>query len=311
MMRAVRFDQYGDESVLDIREVEDPVATPGRVLVRVKAAAINPGEIFIRNGSLDGVFPTTFPSGEGGDLAGEVVATGEGVSNFAPGDSVLGWTEERASHAELVTVPAEQLVHKPQGMSWETAGSMKVAPMAALASVRAVNPVAGETVAVSAAAGGVGSVAVQLAGRNGATVIGLASETNHEWLRSHNVIPVSYSGDDLADRLREAANGHLDAFIDTFGSGYVDLALELGVAPGRINTIADFGAAREHGVQAQGSTSVASTSALQELTDLVASGELEIPVARTYPLEDVREAYRDLAERRTHGKIVLLPQSDG
>jgi NADPH:quinone reductase-like Zn-dependent oxidoreductase len=305
-MKAVRFDEYGGVDVLEVREVEDPVAAPGRVLVAVKAAGINPGEISIREGRLHERWPATFPSGEGTDLAGVVQAVGDGVTGFAVGDEVLGWTEERASQAELVAVPADQLTAKPAAVPWEVAGSLFVAGLAALASVQAVAPQGGETVVVSAAAGGVGSVAVQLARRTGATVIGLAGEHNHDWLRRHDIIPVTY-GDGQADRIREAADGKVDAFIDTFGGGYVDLAIELGVAPQRINTIIDYDAVQRLGVNAQGTHAIATAALLAELAGLVADGSLEIPIARTYPLDEVRDAFRELELRRTHGKIVLLP----
>ncbi|HWF74085.1 MAG TPA: NADP-dependent oxidoreductase [Solirubrobacteraceae bacterium] len=305
-MRAVRFDEYGGVDVLDVREVEDPVAGPGQVLVAVEAAGINPGEISIREGLLDARWPATFPSGEGTDLAGVVQAVGDGVTEFAPGDEVLGWTEERASHAELVAVPAEQLTSKPSALRWEVAGSLFVVSMAAYACVDAVAPQAGETVVVSAAAGGVGSVAVQLARRTGATVIGLASERNHDWLRSHDVIPVTY-GEGQDDRIREAAGGPVDAFIDTFGAPYVDLAIELGVPPKRINTIIDYQGALRHGTATQGTHAIATRERLAEMAGLVLDGDLEIPIAETFPLDQVREAFTELADRRTHGKIVLLP----
>ena len=305
-MKAVRFDEYGSVDVLEVREVEDPVAGPGRVLVAVKAAGINPGEISIREGRLHERWPATFPSGEGTDLAGVVRAVGDGVTDFAVGDEVLGWTEERASQAELVAVPADQLTAKPAPIPWEVAGSLFVVGLAALASVQAVAPQAGETVVVSAAAGGVGSVAVQLARRTGATVIGLASEHNHDWLRRHDIIPVTY-GEGQADRIREATGGNVDAFIDTFGGGYVDLAVELGVAPQRINTIIDYDAVQRLGVNAQGTHAIATAALLAELAGLVADGSLEIPIARTYPLDQVQDAFRELERRRTHGKIVLLP----
>ena len=145
-MKAVRFDQYGGVDVLEVREVEDPVAAPGQALVAVKAAGINPGEISIRDGRLHERWPASFPSGEGTDLAGVVQSVGDGVTAFAAGDEVLGWTEERASHAELVVVQADQLTAKPASVSWEVAGSLFVAGLSAYASVRAVAPQAGETV---------------------------------------------------------------------------------------------------------------------------------------------------------------------
>ena len=237
-MRAVQFDEYGGVEVLEVREIADPVPGPGQVLVAVKAAGINPGEVAIREGILHERWPATFPSGQGSDLAGVVRGAGDGVTAFSAGDEVLGWTEERASQAELVLVPADQLTAKPP-VSWEVAGSLFVVGLAAYASVDAVAPQRGETVVVSAAAGGVGSVAAQLARRTGATVIGLAGEHNHDWLREHGIVPVTY-GDGQAERIRAAAGGEIDAFIDTFGSGYVDLAIGLGVAAQRINTIIDF-----------------------------------------------------------------------
>jgi NADPH:quinone reductase-like Zn-dependent oxidoreductase len=305
-MRAVRFDRYGGVDVLEVREVEDPVASPGRVLVAVKAAGINPGEIAIREGRLDARWPATFPSGEGTDFAGIVRSLGEGVTSFSEGDEVLGWTEERASQAELVAVPADQLTAKPASVSWEVAGSLFVVGMAGYACVQAVAPRPGETIVVSAAAGGVGSIAVQLARRTGARVIGLASEHNHDWLREHDIVPVTY-GDGQRERIRDLTGGAVDGFIDTFGGGYVDLAIGLGVNPARINTISDFEAVQRLGVQAQGTHAIATAALLGELVALVAEGELEVPIARVFPLDQVRDAFRELADRHTHGKIVLVP----
>jgi len=305
-MRAVRFDRYGGVDELHIREVPDPQPTPGRAIIRVKAAAINPGEIMIRIGALEAMYPATFPSGEGSDFSGEIVSLGAGATGFSVGDAVLGWSDERASHAELVSVPVEQLVAKPERLSWDIAGSMYVAPMAALASVDAVAPRDGDVVVVSAAAGGVGVVAVQLAKRAGATVIGLAGADNQEWLRTHDVVPVLY-GAGQEERIRAAAGGRVDAFIDLFGSGYVALALALGVPTDRINTIADFQAVQEKGVKGQGTGDAGGAGALSGLVALAASGDLDIPIAHVYSLSEVREAYRLLADRHTRGKIVLHP----
>jgi NADPH:quinone reductase-like Zn-dependent oxidoreductase len=305
-MKAVRFDRYGGPEVLEVREVDRPLPDAGEVLVAVKAASINPGEIAIREGFLHARFPATFPSGEGTDFAGVVEELGDGVDAFAVGDAVCGWTERRASHAEFVAVPADQLTPKPVGVSWEVAGSLFVACMAAYACVDAVAPQPGEVVVVSGAAGGVGSIAVQLAARTGASVIGLASEPNHAWLRERGAVPVTY-GEGQAERIAQAAGGHVDAFIDTFGSGYVDLAVALGVPVDRINTIADFAAVERLGVHGQGTHAIANNALLREVAEMVADGSLQVPIARTFPLAQVREAYEELAQRKTHGKIVLIP----
>ena len=307
MPKAVRFDDYGGIDVLKVVEVPRPEPGPGQVLVRVKAAAINPGEAKIREGQLASRFPATFPSGEGSDLAGVVAETGPGVTKFKPGDEVLGWTDNRASQAEYVVTEATKLTAKPPGVPWPVAGSLYVAGATAYAAVRAVSTYQGDVVVVSGAAGGVGSIAVQLARHAGAAVIGLASEPHHDWLRSHGVIPVSY-GDGVADRIRAAApGGKVDAFIDTVGGDYVQIALDLGVAPDRIDTIANFEAVQKFGVKAEGSAAGASAEILAELAKLVADGELEVPIAATYPLDQVQDAYRELASGHTHGKIVLIP----
>ena len=306
MPKAVKFDRYGGLDVLDVRDVEKPVATPGRVLVRVKAAGINPGEAAIREGLLAARFPATFPSGEGTDFAGIVETVGEGVAAFRPGDEVVGYTHDRASHAEFVVVDVDHLTARPANVPWEQAGALFVAGTTAYSCVRAVSLVAGDTVVVSGAAGGVGSIVVQLAKLTGAKVIGLASEANHEWLSAHGAIPVAY-GAGVADRIRAAAGGRVDAFIDTFGKGYVELALELKVRPDRINTIIDFEAVAKHKVKAEGSQVSANKKVLVELVGLMAKGQFEIPVAKTYPLGQVRDAFRDLMERHTRGKLVLIP----
>ena len=176
---------------------------------------------------------------------------------------------------------------------------------ATAAAVRAVALTQGDTVVVSGAAGGVGSITVQLARRAGATVIGVAGPANHEWLAGHGVIPVSY-GDGVAGRIRQAAR-QVDAFIDTFGDGYVELALELGVAPSRVDTIANFDAVQRYGVKAEGNAAGASASVLAELAGLIAAGQLEVPIAAVFPLAEVQAAYRRLATGHIRGKIVLVP----
>jgi NADPH:quinone reductase-like Zn-dependent oxidoreductase len=304
-MKAVRYEKYGPVDILNVVDVPDPVPGPGQVVVRVQAAGINPGEAKIREGLLDAQWPATFPSGQGSDLAGVVTAVGPGVTVAAVGDEVIGYTDDRASQAEYALVEEGHLTAKPAAVPWEVAGSLFVVGATAYAAVRAVALQPGDVVVVSGAAGGVGTIAVQLARQAGATVIGLASEPNHDWLAGHGIIPVSY-GDGVADRIRQAA-GHVDAFIDTVGADYVDLALALGIAPKRIDTIANFAAVKAHGVQAEGNGAGASPQVLAELASLIAAGRLEVPIAATYPLADVRAAYTELARGHTHGKIVLLP----
>jgi NADPH:quinone reductase-like Zn-dependent oxidoreductase len=306
-MRAVRFERYGGIEELKVTDVPWPRAEPGRVVVQVMAAGMNPGEAAIRAGLMHDRWPAHFPEGEGSDLAGVVTEVGDGVTSVSPGDEVLGWTDERASHAEAVSVPAGQLVPKPAGVSWEVAGSLHVAGVTAWAAVRSVGAGPGDTVAVSAAAGGVGSLAVQLARRAGARVIGIAGPANAGWLTSIGVTPVGY-GDGLAGRLRAAAPDGISAFIDCFGGGYVELAVGLGVPSERIDTIIDWPAAQRFGTKMEGVAAAENPAGvLAGLAELAAAGELEVPIARTYPLEQVRDAYAELEQRHTRGKIVLIP----
>jgi NADPH:quinone reductase-like Zn-dependent oxidoreductase len=308
MGKAVRFDRYGGIDELQVREVPRPVPAPGEVLIEVRAAGINPGEAAIRQGAMHDRWPATFPSGQGSDLAGVVAEVAADVDTFAVGDEVLGFTNGRASQAEFVVVPADQLAAKPPGVPWEVAGALFVAGTTAYAAVRAVDLAPGDTVALAGAAGGVGTIAVQLAKRAGATVIGIAGPSNDEWLTAHGVIAVNY-GADLVDRLRAAApSGRIDAFLDFFGGGYVELAVtELGVAPDRIDTIIDFTAVQRFGVKVAGNADAGNAGVLAELANLVAGGELEVPIAEVIPLDDVQRAYRTLEQRHTRGKIVLRP----
>jgi NADPH:quinone reductase-like Zn-dependent oxidoreductase len=301
-MKAVQFDHFGGIDVLQVVDVPIPEPTAGQVLVEVKAASINPGEAKVRAGLMEADWPATFPSGQGSDLAGTVTKSGSDAGDLSPGDSVFGFTDEHASQAEYVVVDARNLTPKESRVPWEVAGSLAVAGSTAYASVRAVSLSPGDKVAVSAAAGGVGSITVQLAKQAGAEVIGIAGPANHDWLAAHDVVPVGY-GEGLADELRRF---DLDAFIDTHGDGYVQLAFELGIAPDRIQTIADCFGARVYGAKSEGGAEAKSADVLAELAGLVVKGDLEIPVT-TYRLDDVRTAYGQLEQGHTRGKIVLMP----
>src|ERR1700760_992892 len=304
--RAVRFDRYGGPDVLYVADVPTPKPGPGEVLVEVRAAAINPGEAAIRSGAMDPESTGTFPSGEGSDLAGVVVATGPDVTAFRLGDEVLGYSWTRSSHATHAVVPVTQLIGKPAGMSWEVAGSLYVVGVTAYAAARAVGADDGDVVAGSAAAGGVGRVLTQLLVHRGARVLGIASAANADWLTAHGAVPVEY-GAGLAARLQAEAPGGIDAFIDLHGPEYLELAVDLGVPRDRIETIISYEKAGELGTKAEGSTDASTPEVMQEMADLVTSGAIEVDIAGTYPLEDVAAAYGEQAKGHTAGKLVLLP----
>ena len=305
-MKAVQLDERGEIDVLKVRDVPRPVPGDGEVLVGVRLAGINPGEAMIRRGLLDDRYPASLPSGQGSDLAGVVVELGSGVQEPAAGDEVFGFSFGRSSQAEFVAVPAEQLTQKPAAVSWVVAGGLYVAGSTAYAAVRSVELAAGDVVAVSGAAGGVGTITVQLAKRTGATVLGIAGPSNDEWLTDHGVIPVNY-GDGLAERLRTASpTGRVDAFLDLFGGGYVKLAVEeLDVPVERVDTVIDFEAVEKYGVKVEGSAVASTAAVLAELAALIAAGDLEVPIAGVFPLAQVQDAYRTLEERHSRGKILL------
>lgn len=305
MPRAVRFDRYGGSDVMEVVEVDQPHPGPGEVVVRVVVAATNPGEIMIRKGAFADVWPATFPEGQGNDFSGRVAEVAPGESRFSSGDEVIGFAP-RAAQADYVRSASDRLARKPLGLPWEVAAGLPAAGSTAFAAVRAVRLKPGETVAVAvaAAAGGVGVIAAQLAVLAGARVIGTASDANAAFLRSLGVEPVRY-GDGLLERIRSLAPDGVDAYLDNFGAGNVDLAVQLGVAPDRINTVIDGDAAARYGAHTDAQEQANSPTVWQELADLVVAGKLTIPIQAVYPLERVREAYDQLAARLTQGKIVL------
>ena len=304
MPRAVQLSAYGGVDQLEIVDLPKPEAQTGEVVVRVVAAGTNPGEISIREGFLQHIFPMDFPFGQGTDFAGRIDSVGAQITGFAPGDEVLGWTDRRAAQAEYLVSSPSNLVPKPPALDWFRAGSLFVVATTAVAAVHAVSLKPGDVVAISGAAGGVGSLAVQLARRTGAHVIGIASDENADFLRSVGVTPIAY-GDGLLDRLRALTPKGVDAFIDLYGQGYVELALALGIARERVNTIIDFAGAEKHGVKSDGSAEAASRETLASVANLIAWGQIVMPLTAIYPFALLRDAYSELARRKTRGKIVL------
>lgn len=303
MPRSVIFRRYGGPEVLEIVDVPRPKAPKGQFVVHVVAAALNPGEARIREGEFAAQWPAEFPEGQGNDFAGEVAEVGDGTSGFAVGDEVIGFAP-RAAHADFVVVARDSLVRKPAELSWSQAACIAGVGSTAWAAVEAVDPQPGETVVVSAAAGGVGVVAAQLARLRGARVIGTSGASNFDLLRSLRVEPILY-GPGLGERLAAAAPSGVDAYIDNFGDGNVEIALGVGVPPGRINTIADVDAAALYPIHTDAQAHASSPAVWSQLAELVAAGKLTIPIAAEYPLDEVARAYHDVASRHGFGKRVL------
>jgi NADPH:quinone reductase-like Zn-dependent oxidoreductase len=301
-MKAVSFNEYGGTGVLKVIDAALPRLKSTEVLVKVKIAGLNPGEAAIREGYLESLFHTDFPCGEGTDFAGVVVKVGHDVTKFKQGDKVAGYTLDRASQAEYVAVSEDNLVIKPDNVSWEVGGSLFVAGVTGYAAIEAVGVKANDTVIVSGAAGGVGLVAAQLALLHGARVIGIASKNYAKWLTGHGIIPIDYHDD-----IKSQIAGHtdkVDSFIDTVGGGYVELAIDLGIDLDKINTCIDFVAAEKYKVKSAGSA-MGSAKILQELIELIADNKLDIPIAKSYSLDQVQEAYTYLANKHDVGKVLL------
>lgn len=304
-MKAVRFTRYGGPEVLEVTDVARPVPAPEEVLIEVVATATNPGEIGIREGHYADKWPAHFPEGQGNDFAGRIVELSGDDTHLKIGDEVLGFAPRRAQ-AEYVALGAQRVTLKPSGLSWEVAATIAGAGATAWASVTAVNPQAGETVVVSAAAGGVGIYASQLARLRGAEVIGTCSAANFEGLAALGIRPVQY-GPDLARQLRALAPAGIDGFIDTFGADNVAMAIDLGVQPHRINTLNDFDAVRRFGVHSDAQEQADTPQEWSALAELVARGDIKVPIAEVYQFttDHVRQAYRDVGTRRVTGKRVL------
>ncbi|MBX3093081.1 MAG: NADP-dependent oxidoreductase [Cryobacterium sp.] len=300
MSKAVRYSEYGGPEVLQWVEVEEPHAAEGHVRVAVRAAGMNPFDSKVRRG---GYIPGhTLPAGQGAEFAGVVDEIGEGVTDFAVGDEVLGWANTGAQ-AEFVVVPPSNLTRKPAELDWATASAIGLVSNTAKRAVDSLELGPSDTVLVTAAAGGVGIPTVQFARATGATVVGTASESNHEFLESLGVIPVAY-GDGEVERLRAAAPSGYTAVLDNKGGDALLTALELEVAPARINTIADRATAAEHGLTTVGGGGKTAQE-LAEFARQVVAGELVIPVRKSYPVTEVAEAYRDLDTGHGRGKLVL------
>ncbi|WP_150307587.1 NADP-dependent oxidoreductase [Planctomonas psychrotolerans] len=302
--KSVFFSAFGGIEVLDLVEVERPRPAPGEVVVEVLAAGINHIEGYIREGRFEAEVPTSFPQGQGSDFAGLVVEVGEGVTAFAVRSEVLGHAV-LASHANYVVVPARNLVAKPQGLSWEVAGSLFLAGLTAYDAVQAARVGEGDTVVISAAAGGVGSIELQLAKARGALVIGTCGERNFDYLRQLGVKPVVY-GDGIADRIRAVAPRGVTAFLDNYG-GNEAVAEELEVQPARFRSSdsrKDFELRAVRGFDSA-DDAARQTGILGTLATLAAERKVDLLISGFYPLERVQDAFTDLEKYHARGKVVL------
>ncbi|ANH90775.1 MULTISPECIES: NADP-dependent oxidoreductase [unclassified Streptomyces] len=305
-MKGISYRRYGGPEVLEYGDVRDPKVGPDSVLVEVRAAAVNPVDWKCREGYLDALLDPVFPVVPGWDLAGVVVRPGAAVTEFSAGDEVIGYVREdflsRGTFAEYVAAPVRTLARKPRGLSFAEAAGIPLAGLTAYQVLTgALRVRRGETVLVHAAAGGVGSFAVQLAAHLGARVIGTASERNHAYVRSLGGEPVTY-GEGLAERVRGLAPEGVAAVFDTIGGETTRTSAQLLAPEGRLASIADP-EVTDHG----GRYCFVRPDArdLLHLSELAEQGVLSVHVAETYPLARAADALRHSQEGRTRGKIVV------
>jgi NADPH:quinone reductase-like Zn-dependent oxidoreductase len=305
MSRAVIYEQFGGPEVLELREVAEPHAGPGQIRIRVTAVGLNPMDPAIAaTPDLAARFDITLPSGFGYDFAGCVDEVGEGATGFTLGERVYGGVMERAA-ADFVVIETHAsaaIFHTPEGLSDEVASTLPVAAATASAALAALSLSGADTLLVGGAAGGVGVFVVQMARLAGATVIGTASEATFPFLRDLGAQPVTY-GPGLEDRVRACAPDGITAAIDLFGTETIDTALALGVAPDRIVAIAagpnpPGGARAVFGGQAQ-------PDAIPQVAAAIVANQMTVPIAGTFPIEQIAEAAAVQADRHVHGKIVV------
>jgi NADPH:quinone reductase-like Zn-dependent oxidoreductase len=304
--RAIRLESFGGPEVLSLRDLPVPQPGPDEIRVRVLAAGLNPMDwIITADAETASRFGLRLPAGFGTDYAGVVDQVGEDVRGFAVGDRVFGGALSRAVADHVVVQPGGDIAtrgsahHTPDGLDDRTAATLTIAGSTAAVALAIVDPGPGDTVLIGGAAGGVGVFAVQLARRAGARVIGTGSPASFDHLQSLGAEPVAY-GDGLADRVRGLAPGGVTAATDLYGTETAEVARQLGVPDARITTIA----AQVDGITPANGADAA-PGALEEIARLVAAGEVRVPIAARYPVEQIREAVELQAGRHVHGKVVI------
>jgi NADPH:quinone reductase-like Zn-dependent oxidoreductase len=306
-MRAVTYDSYAsDDSKLHYGEVADPKVGPGQVLIQVKAASVNPVDWKVMAGGLDPMMDSVFPVIPGWDVAGVVTRTGPDTPEFSVGDEVLSYARKdvvgAGTFAEYVAVAAPHVARKPAGLDWPQAGGLPLAGLSALRCMDRLGIGAGDVLLVHGAAGGVGSIAVQLGVALGARVIGTASERNHEFVRGLGGEPVAY-GEGVVDRIKALSPSGVTAVADFVG-GQLETTLAVLASGGRHVSIADPTVGQHGGewlwVRPDGAK-------LAELAAFVDAGRLTVEVAETYPLDKVAAAFEASRGGHTRGKLVIVP----
>jgi NADPH:quinone reductase-like Zn-dependent oxidoreductase len=309
-MKALALDSF--DGGPKVKDVPDPVAGPGEVLVRVSAASLNAFDVGVAAGSMKDFMPYEFPAVIGNDLAGRVEAVGDGVEGFGVGERVFGMMGMRGgvhdgSFAELANPQAASIASAPEGLSDADAGSLGVAGGTAMSAVEAVAPSEGGTVLIVGATGGVGSFAIQLAALRGAHVIATVRPGDEEFVNKLGAAEtVDYTGD-MAEEIRARYPSGIDAVIDAVNRDRAAFAGLVALVHGGGHATSVVGGAGDStdigGVAV--SNSGGNPAHLPDLADLVVHGKLQAAIRRTYPLDDAAQALQDFANHHTVGKLVI------
>jgi NADPH:quinone reductase-like Zn-dependent oxidoreductase len=301
-MRALQFSTYGGPEVLEWAEAPDPHPDPGQIRIAVRAASVNPIDWKVISGLLSSGKPVEGTGFPGRDAAGVVDEVGEGVGGVAVGDEVFG--RGRGTQAEYAVLDAWAAKAPP--IDWAAvAAAAGVAGETSERTLRLLDVDAGDTMFVDGGAGGVGAVAVQMALTRGAKVIASASEANHDYLRELGATPVLY-GQGLADRVRTAAGGPVDAVLDVAGKTPIEELISLVPEPSQVVTIANYTAGQAGARVSGGGADSRPMEALALTADLLAQNQLVIKV-QTFPFNRAAEAYRIIQSGHVRGKLVLVP----
>ncbi len=300
-MQAIQFRHYGGPEQLEWAEAPDPHAGPGQIRIAVRAASVNPLDWKLLSGALTGDAEPDGPGYPGYDAAGVVDEVGEGVTGVAVGDEVFGLGN--GTEAEYAVLHA--WAHKPASVDWAVAAAAAVAGETSERGLRLLGVKAGDTVFVDGGAGGVGAVAVQMAQALGARVIASAGEGNQDYLRELGAVPVLY-GDGVADRVRDAAGGPVDAVFDVAGKTPAEDLVKLAPTPSAVVTIANFGAAAAGARVTGGGADSQAMEALAQVADQLAANQLVIKI-QTFPFDRAGEAYAISLAGHVRGKLVLVP----
>src|SRR5882757_5971580 len=301
--QALRYAEYGGPEVLRLNEVDLPEPGPGQVRVVVRAAGVNPRDAKLRQGFYARGEPLARPAGLGMELAGVIDEVGPDVPGWVVGRPVFGRSSTRDAVATHALAPADDIVAKPDWLSYAEAAALPIAVETAWRGLRQLGVKPGGTLLIHAAAGGVGLVATQLALANGATVIGTVSDANRDSYRALGAVPVHYASDGLADRIRAVAPDGIDWVLDAFGHNVLPLSIQLAGGPGGVVTVVDPTAA-EYRVHLS-IESFPIPEVMSEVLPLIEAGRVVLPVEATYPLRDSAAAYRRVVTGHRTGKIII------